>query len=335
MEYYQLKLEEKKELSKTEPTPNKMYIRNIEWDMMDKTKFFPLSMLSSFSVRCALYPLTLIKTRLQVQKHNAMYTGMFDAYGKIYKYEGLSGLYRGFWVSSVQLVSGVFYISTYEGVRHLLSAYTDNSRIRALIAGGAASVVGQTIIVPFDVLSQHLMMLGLRTQGGGEAFNPLGIKTSAGRSKFSITVDVVRKIFKVDGLQGYYRGYLASLAAYVPNSALWWGFYHIYQDELFAIMPSWVSTLLIQSTAGTLGGFTTTIITNPLDIVRARLQVQRLESMKTAFKDLWHEEGLRMFTKGLSARLIQSATFSFSIILGYETIKRISVNEEYKQYVKW
>lgn len=50
-------------------------IKTIEWEMMDKTKFFPLSMLSSFSVRCALYPLTLIKTRLQIQKHNNLYTG--------------------------------------------------------------------------------------------------------------------------------------------------------------------------------------------------------------------------------------------------------------------
>jgi solute carrier family 25 protein 44 len=63
--------------------------------------------------------------------------------------------------------------------------------------------------------------------------------------------------------------------------------------------------------------------------------VQRLESMRQAFKDLWVEEGLRMFSKGLSARLIQSATFSFSIILGYETIKRVSVNDEYKKYVRW
>lgn len=33
-------------------------------------------------------------------------TGMIDAYGKIYKSEGVSGLYRGFWISSVQIVSG-------------------------------------------------------------------------------------------------------------------------------------------------------------------------------------------------------------------------------------
>jgi len=51
------------------------FIRTIEWDMMDKSKFFPLSMLSSFSIRCVLYPLTVIKTRLQLQRHDQMYKG--------------------------------------------------------------------------------------------------------------------------------------------------------------------------------------------------------------------------------------------------------------------
>lgn len=100
-------------------------------------------------------------------------------------------------------------------------------------------------------------------------------------------------------------------------------------------MPLWVSHLFIQCLAGSFGGFTTTILTNPLDIVRARLQVQRLSSMKVAFKELWAEERLHIFTKGLSARLVQSASFSFSIILGYETIKRVSVYSEYKDMIKW
>lgn len=52
-----------------------MHISTIEWDMMDKKKFLPLSMLSSFCVRCTLYPLTLIKTRLQIQRHGEMYKG--------------------------------------------------------------------------------------------------------------------------------------------------------------------------------------------------------------------------------------------------------------------
>lgn len=59
------------------------------------------------------------------------------------------------------MISGVFYITTYEGVRHVLKQKNINSNFRALVAGGAASLVGQTIIVPFDVISQHLMMMGV------------------------------------------------------------------------------------------------------------------------------------------------------------------------------
>lgn len=310
------------------------YIKTIEWDMMNKAKFFPLSMLSSFTVRCCLYPLTVIKTQLQVQYRNDIYNGMVDAGVKIYKAEGVSGLYRGFWISSFQIVSGVFYISTYEGVRHILTNLGCGSRMKALVGGGCASLVGQTIIVPFDVISQHAMVLGMRIHGK-EHMNPLGINFDGKRGRFYICMDIAKEIIRRDGVQGFYRGYTASLLAYVPNSAMWWAFYHLYQEELYKVCPPWVSHLFIQCVAGSFGGFTTTILTNPLDIIRARLQVQRLDSMKMAFHELWKEEKLNIFFKGLSARLVQSAAFSFSIILGYETIKRISVNDQYKHLVRW
>lgn len=92
---------------------------------------------------------------------NCMYLGLIDAGSKIYRNEGLSGLYRGFWVNSVQIVSGLCYVGTYESVRHISSQYNINPQLKTLMAGGAASLVGQTIIVPFDVISQHLMLLGL------------------------------------------------------------------------------------------------------------------------------------------------------------------------------
>ncbi|KAK9511327.1 hypothetical protein O3M35_005901 [Rhynocoris fuscipes] len=150
-----------------------------------------------------------------------------------------------------------------------------------------------------------------------------------------MTIDITQIIYKNDGIRGFYRGYLASVCTYVPNSALWWTFYHFYQDELFHILPSNISHLLVQCVAGTLGGFTTTLITNPMDTIRARLQVERTNSFFNTLRGLWSEEGMWMFSKGLSARLVQSVCFSFSIILGYETIKRISVKEEYKNKVKW
>ncbi|XP_046976205.1 solute carrier family 25 member 44 [Vanessa cardui] len=319
-------------------TPPPQLITNIEWGMMDKSKFYPLYTLSSFTVRCALYPLTLIKTQIQVQRKKEAYKGVSDAITKIYASEGVSGLYRGFWLSSFQIISGVFYISTYEGVRHELGRYEISPRMKSFIGGGCASIVGQTVIVPFDVLSQHLMVLGLAKGTGvkNAKVNPLGLDLSVRQSRAALARQVARRVYRLHGPLGYYRGYAASLAAYVPNSALWWALYTAYQDELFKISPSWVSHLLIQCVAGTLGGFTTTILTNPLDIVRARLQVEGVGTMKDVFKELWREEGLvGLYAKGLSARLVQSACFSFSIILGYESIKRVSLSDEYRTRVRW
>ncbi|KAJ0169318.1 hypothetical protein K1T71_015202 [Dendrolimus kikuchii] len=321
-------------------SPPPQLITTIEWSMMDKSKFFPLYTLSSFSIRCALYPLTLVKTQIQIQRKKEAYKGVTDAISKIYRNEGVSGLYRGFWLSSFQIISGVFYISTYEGVRYELGKYDISAKAKSFIGGGCASIVGQTIIVPFDVLSQHLMVLGL-VKGRPEnsrnpTMNPLGLDVEKRWSKAALAKEVAVRVYKLHGPMGYYRGYAASLAAYVPNSALWWALYQTYQDELLKISPSWVSHLLIQCVAGTLGGFTTTILTNPLDIVRARLQVEGVGSMRQVFCQLWAEEGLTgLYAKGLSARLVQSACFSFSVILGYESIKRVALSDEYRPRVRW
>lgn len=45
---------------------NPAKIMTIEWHMLDKRKFFPLSMTSSFCIRCFLHPLSVIKTKIQV-----------------------------------------------------------------------------------------------------------------------------------------------------------------------------------------------------------------------------------------------------------------------------
>ena len=66
---------------------------------------------------------------------------------------------------------------TYEYVRDILLRHelAYDSRVRGAIAGLSASVVSQSIIVPFDVMSQHLMILGQERGKGRGLLNPLGI----------------------------------------------------------------------------------------------------------------------------------------------------------------
>lgn len=92
-------------------------VRHIEWEDMDKRKFYFFGPTLFFGIRAMLYPANLVKTRLQVQRKNALYKGSFDAFVKVLRYEGIRGLYKGFLVSSFGLLSGQFYITTLEMVK--------------------------------------------------------------------------------------------------------------------------------------------------------------------------------------------------------------------------
>ncbi len=313
-------------------------IRTVEWHMMDKSKFFPMSMASSFTVRCFLYPLTLVRTRLQVQYKNDIYQGTFDAFRKIVRAEGVRGLYRGFWVSGFQVVSGVCYVSTYESVRHLLDRQrVTNATVKAFVGGGAASLVGQTIIVPFDVISQHVMLIGQRREGIHHgrtgSSNQLSVRTE-GRSRAQVVMDITRAIYCRDGIRGYYRGYTASLFTYVPSSASWWTFYHLFQDLYSSVMPAFIPLMVLQCASAMSSGCASAILTNPLDLVRARVQVQR-RTLPDTVRYLWATEKFGVFSKGLTARMTTSVIYSLAIIFGYETVKRWSVHEEYRDRIKW
>jgi len=311
-------------------------ITTIEWHMLDKNRFYPYSMASSFTVRCFLYPLTLVRTRLQVQLHNTVYKGTYDAFKQIVRHEGARGLYKGFWISCFQVVSGLCYVSTYEGVRHILhSKGVRDNKIKAIVGGASASLVGQTIIVPFDVISQHLMILGTVTNKGkcDMSVNPLAIDTT-GRSRGQVAWDVTKSIYCRDGLRGFYRGYVASLCNYVPSSASWWCFYHMYKDVLFNSTPDLLPFTGVQCLAAVMSGCSTSLITNPLDLVRARVQVQR-RTIPDTIRHLWASERYNVFTKGLTARMASSSIYSLAAILGYESVKKLSVVPEYADSIHW
>lgn len=209
-------------------------IQIVELHMIDKRKYFPLTALSGFCIRSILYPVTLIRTRLQVQRHSTYYKGTFDAFGKILKYEGVAGLYKGFWISNLLIVSQISYVSTYEGVRHYLSVNKKsiNNRHKSFIAGGCASIVGQTFMVPIDIVSQHLQVLGNRSTSTSykpvSLATPLDIPPDAFKTRTGVARAIVSTVYNKNGMLGFYRGYFASLTVYAPNSAMWWFFYDMY-----------------------------------------------------------------------------------------------------------
>ncbi|XP_068433711.1 solute carrier family 25 member 44b [Clinocottus analis] len=314
----------------------KRNIQIIEWEDLDKRKFYSFGVFMTMSIRATVYPATLIRTRLQVQRGKSLYGGTFDAFFKILREEGVRGLYRGFMVNTLTLISGQAYITTYELVRKYASQYSDNNTVKSLVAGGSASLVAQTITVPIDVVSQQLMMQGVK---GGEHLTRFRLisDAEAGKSKkfFSQTRNIMAQIFAADGFRGFYRGYVASLLTYIPNSAVWWPFYHFYAEQLSKLAPSDCPHLLLQAVAGPLAAATASTVTNPMDVVRARVQVEGRSSVMETFRQLIKEEGCWGLTKGLSARIISSTPTAIVMVVGYETLKKLSLRPELVDSRHW
>ncbi|XP_061750593.1 solute carrier family 25 member 44a [Nerophis ophidion] len=311
-------------------------IRIIEWEDLDKRKFYSLGLLMTLTTRATVYPASLIRTRLQVQKGKTLYSGTADAFCKILRSEGVRGLYRGFMVNTFTLLSGQAYITTYELARKYVSQYSASNTLKSVVAGGAASLVAQTITVPIDVVSQHLMMQGQSEHMTRFRAKPkMMLSTTKRRLTFGQTREISVQIFAADGLRGFYRGYVASLLTYIPNSALWWPFYHFYTEKLSLIAPSECPHLILQGLAGPMAAATASTITNPMDVVRARVQLEGRSSVVETFKQLLAEEGVWAMTKGLSARIISAMPTSVLIVVGYETLKRLSLRADLVDSRHW
>ncbi|XP_055064667.1 solute carrier family 25 member 44b [Misgurnus anguillicaudatus] len=307
----------------------KRNIQIIEWEDLDKRKFYSFGVFMTMAIRVTVYPAMLIRTRLQVQKGKSLYTGTYDAFRKILRTEGLRGLYRGFMVNTFTLISGQAYITTYELVRKYVSNYSKDNTLKSLVAGGSASLVAQSITVPIDVISQQLMM-----QGQGEHLTRFKVKPNTSGA-FGQTRGIIAQIFAADGICGFYRGYVASLLTYIPNSAVWWPFYHFYAEQLSKMAPSDCPHLVLQAMAGPLAAATASTVTNPMDVVRARVQVEGRTSVIETFNQLMREEGLWGMTKGLSARIISSTPTAIVMVVGYETLKKLSLRPELVDSRHW
>lgn len=215
----------------------------VEYHMLNKKKYFPLAALSGVTVRTILYPLTVIKTRLQVQKQKTLYSGTFDAFRRIVCSEGVRGLYSGFLVHNLAVASQMTFLTSYEMTRHILASQKIccNSRQRSFIAGGVASLVAQTVVVPVDVVSQHLQILPVSNQMKASErsrplktvlVQPVNAPVNGMVTGFGTTKSIVLKIYRRDGLRGFYKGYLTSVITYVPTSGIWWLSYDFYCGKL-------------------------------------------------------------------------------------------------------
>ncbi|KAI1703752.1 mitochondrial carrier protein domain-containing protein [Ditylenchus destructor] len=328
-------------------------IQIVEWDHLDLWKFYSLALASSWSVRCALYPMLVVKARLQLQQQNNVYRGMTHAFSDIFRKEGFFALYRGFWISVPQLSSTFVYSSVYERLRKELAerANIATPSLVSPLAGSVASFSKPLIYVPTDIISQYMMIHKKAASFTGSSSGAIidCLKNDQLENRLTLGIRVIRAIYKVDGLVGFYRGFWSSCFVYVPSGVFFWASYYWALSGLQISYNFFLSRrhleeksssnnsqnlLVMQGFAGALAGMFAAIGTNPIEVLRIRIQVHRTLYLET-IKRLIKYEGVRVFTKGLAPRIIGNALYSSMIMIGYETAKRMSVLPEFKDAVVW
>lgn len=128
------------------------------------------------------------------------------------------------------------YLSALEVSKSLSAALIAPLELSDTAAVGAASFVGgamaslssQAVVVPIDVVAQRLMLLGGGPPGGpgGAAARDPNARAlaaaDAAAARHTSGLALARRIVRSEGVGGLYRGFGASLAMFVPNSAIWW-----------------------------------------------------------------------------------------------------------------
>ncbi|KAJ9187822.1 hypothetical protein P3X46_003238 [Hevea brasiliensis] len=187
-------------------------------------------------------------------------------------------------------------------------------------AGAAAGVIAATFVCPLDVIKTRFQVHGLP-------------KLDNGSIKGSLIVGSLEQIFQKEGLRGMYRGLGPTVLALLPNWAVYFSIYEQLKSLLSSNDENHLS-IGANMIAASGAGATTTIFTNPLWVVKTRLQTQGMRagvvpyrSTLSALRRIAHEEGIRGLYSGLVPALagISHVAIQFPI---YEKIKFYLANQD-------
>lgn len=216
------------------------------------------------------HPIDTVRAKLQVSqtpihlKNTSTNSGFFSILFKLSQTrQGIRELFRGYGITLVAgTPGGAIYYGIYEFTRQeIASIFEENRFYTFFISGMVAESIACAIYVPVDVIKERLQV-----QNELKSYNYKG------------SLDAIRQITKNEGISKLYSAYGATIASWGPQSGLSWMFYESFKKHLYPEyqtgdkIPPYVSSLLAFLAAGISG-----LITNPLDLAKLRMQVQRVE----------------------------------------------------------
>jgi Mitochondrial carrier protein len=205
-----------------------------------------------------------------------------------------------------------------------LKRYEDTPAWHKFTAGAVAGVTAVTCCYPLDLVRTRLTT------------------ELEGREHYRGIADAFGKIYRSEGLVGFYSGIAPTLWVAVPNFAISYTTYgtlkeYMINDDLFYNLrridaDSGEAKLGFALTVacGAASGILATLITFPMDTIRRRMQVQNLhvalENRMTSRQQMQHlvqKEGLKSLYRGLTPELLKVIPMVGTMFVVYEQAKEI------------
>ncbi|KAF9187432.1 mitochondrial aspartate-glutamate transporter agc1 [Haplosporangium sp. Z 11] len=285
-------------------------------DFLKGSYGFLLGSISGAVGATVVYPIDLVKTRMQNQRSKVvgelLYKNSIDCFKKVIKNEGVLGLYRGLGPQLVGVAPEKAIKLTMNDLvrRHLSDKDGNISFVGELIAGGVAG--GSQV-----VFTNPLEIVKIRLQVAGEAAKSLDAPRPG-----------AMKIVRTLGIMGLYKGASACLLRDIPFSAIYFPVYAHLKKDLFHEGPEHRLTIGELLIAGAAAGMPAAYFTTPADVIKTRLQVEakKGQSSYTGIRDaarkIYREEGFRAFFKGGPARIFRSSPQFGTTLMVYEVLQR-------------
>ncbi|KAJ3120340.1 mitochondrial aspartate-glutamate transporter agc1 [Physocladia obscura] len=250
----------------------------------------------------AVYPIDLVKTRMQNQRGKVVgelaYKNSWDCFKQVIRNEGFIGLYSGLLPQLVGVApEKAIKLTMNDLVRRSLVEKDGSIKLYAEIIAGCTAGGSQVIF------TNPLEIVKIRLQVQGEAAK----KTGAPRKS---AMQIVRSL----GLLGLYKGAAACLLRDIPFSGIYFPVYAHLKKDIFHEGKNGkklsIGELLI---SGAIAGIPAAYLVTPADVIKTRLQVAARSGETTynglvdAGRKIMAEEGPRAFFKGGIARVLRSS----------------------------
>jgi hypothetical protein len=254
-------------------------------------------------------PLQVTRTSMMVTYINDKPSGFIQIIKRIYKEEGLKGFYRGFLPSLLKspIGSAIYYSSLERNKRFLKKSNYFGEKSTNFISSALARISQCILLNPLLVVITRFEVVGFNS--------------------YTSLIDAFIKIKKEEGFRGYFLGLKPLLIKEIPTSAMFYMLYEIFKN--FWRNSGFTNTQFIAASSAMMSNVIITVLNNPLDVIRTRLQYlhfsknenHKYKGVISGIVHIAKHEGAKGLLVGMLPRVIKRATAGSVTWTIYETLK--------------